>query len=92
MVRGGPGSAAIAADENGAFVGVTIAAEDGAAGGNSASSSEFTPAGTSILARSTLPSSRFYDPDAISELDFISPLQRPPARTQRQARTTGRST
>ena len=72
MVRGGPWIGAISADENGAFIGVSIAAEDGSAGGNSAGSSEFTPAGTYVGARSTLPSSRVFDPDAVSELDFIT--------------------
>jgi hypothetical protein len=72
MVRGGPWVGAISADENGAFIGVSLAAEDGSAGSNSAGSSEFTPAGTFVGARSTLPNSRFYDANAISELDFIS--------------------
>jgi hypothetical protein len=86
MVRGGPWVGAISADENGAFYGVSIAAEDGSAGGNSASASEFTPAGNSIMARSTLPNSRFYDPDAISELDFISRFSDRPAQTQKKHR------
>src|SRR5262249_4463273 len=38
MVRGGPWIGAISADENGAFVGVSIAAQDGAAGYASAGS------------------------------------------------------
>src|SRR5205807_2285862 len=36
MVRGGPWIGAISADENGPFIGVSIAAEDGSAGSNSA--------------------------------------------------------
>ena len=84
MVRGGPWIGAISADENGAFIGVTIAAEDGSAGSNSAGATEFTPAGASIGARSTLPNSRFYDPDAISEVDFISSYSdRPPDQRKR---------
>jgi len=86
MVRGGPWIGAIAQDQDGAFIGVTIAAEDGAAGGNSASSSEFTPAGNSVIARSTLPNSRFYDPDAVSELDFISSFSDRPADQRKRHR------
>ncbi len=86
MVRGGPWIGAISADENGAFVGVSLAAEDGAAGSNSAGSSEFTPAGTFVGARSTLPNSRFYDPDAISELDFISRYSDRPADQRKKHR------
>ncbi len=86
MVRGGPWIGAIAQDEDGAFIGVTIAAEDGAAGANSASSSEFTPAGNQVIARSTLPNSRSYDPDAISELDFISSYSDRPADQRKRHR------
>lgn len=86
MVRGGPWIGAISADENGAFVGVSLAAEDGAAGGNSAGSSEFTPAGTFVGARSTLPNSRFYDSDAVSELDFISTYSDRPGNQRKKHR------
>lgn len=86
MVRGGPWVGAISADEDGAFTGVTVAAEDGSAGSNSASASEFTPAGLSIIARSTLPNSRFYDPEAISELDYIARYSDRPADTRKRHR------
>lgn len=86
MVRGGPWVGAISADEDGAFVGVSVAAEDGSAGGNSAASSEFTPAGTFVGARSTLPNSRFYDRDAISELDFITSFSDRPADQRKKHR------
>jgi hypothetical protein len=86
MVRGGPWIGAISADENGAFIGVTVAAEDGSAGANSAGSSEYTPAGTYVGARSTLPNSRFFDPGAISELDYISRYSDRPANPRRKHR------
>ena len=86
MVRGGPWIGAISADENGAFIGVSVAAEDGAAGGNSAGAGEFTPAGTYVGARSTLPNSRFFDSDAISELDFIARYSDRPADQRKKHR------
>ncbi len=89
MVRGGPWIGAVSADENGAFVGVTTAAEDGSAGNSSAGSGEFTPAGTFIGARSSLSNSRFYDPKAISELDFISRYSDRPADERKKHRPLG---
>lgn len=86
MVRGGPWIGAISADENGEFIGVSIAAEDGSAGSNSAGAGEFTPAGTYVGARSTLPNSRFYDPNAISELDFLSTYSDRPADERKKHR------
>ena len=89
LVRGGPWIGAISADENGAFVGVTIAAQDGSAGSSSAGTGEFTPAGTYIAARSTLINNRYYDPEAISELDFISSYSDRPAIPLRKHRPLG---
>ena len=86
MVRGGPWIGAISADQDGAFIGVSVATEDGAAGGSSPPSEEFTPAGTYITARSTLPNSRYYDRDAISELDFISSYSDRPADPRKKHR------
>jgi hypothetical protein len=86
MVRGGPWIGGVSFDENGAFVGVTIAAEDGSAGSNSAGSTEFTPAGTYVGARSKLPNSRYYDPDAVSELDFIGQYSDRPADPRKKHR------
>lgn len=86
MVRGGPWIGALSADENGAFIGVSIAAEDGAAGGSSPPAAEFTPAGTYVMARSTLPKSRYYDRDAVSELDFISSYSDRPADPRKRHR------
>jgi hypothetical protein len=86
MVRGGPWIGAISADQDGAFIGVSIATQDGAAGGSSPPSEEFTPAGTYIAARSTLPNSRYYDRDAISELDFISSYSDRPANRRQEHR------
>jgi hypothetical protein len=79
MVRGGPWVGAISADEDGAFIGVSIATQDGAAGGSSPPTEEFTPAGTYVAARSTLPNSRYFDRDAVSELDFIASYSDRPA-------------
>lgn len=89
MVRGGPWIGAISADQDGAFVGVTIAAQDGSAGTSSAGAGEFTPAGTYIAARSTLINSRYYDPDAVSELDYISSYSDRPADTRKKHRPLG---
>jgi hypothetical protein len=89
MVRGGPWIGAISADENGAFVGVTTAAEDGAAGFSSVGSGEFTPAGTYIVARSKLINNRAYDRNAVSELDFISRYSDRPADTRKKHRPLG---
>src|SRR5262249_45027224 len=89
MVRGGPWIGAISADQDGAFVGVTIAAQDGAAGYSSAGTGEFTPAGTYIVARSNLINNRYYDPDAVSELDFISRYSDRPADARKKHRPLG---
>jgi len=79
MVRGGPWIGAVSADENGAFIGVSTAAEDGFAGGTRPPSQEFTPAGTYVAARSTLPNSFYFDSGAVSELDCISSYSDLPA-------------
>jgi hypothetical protein len=89
MVRGGPWIGAYASDDSGAFIGVSTATEDGSAGSNSAGSGEFSPAGTSVGARSTLPNSRFFDPDAVSELDFISSYSDLPADQRKHHRPLG---
>ena len=89
MVRGGPWIGAISADQDGAFTGVTIAAQDGAAGFSSAGTGEFTPAGTYIGARSTLINNRYFDPQAVSELDFISRYSDRPADTRKKHRPLG---
>lgn len=72
MVRGGPWIGAYAADDSGAYIGVSTAATDGSAGGSPSDASEFTPTLGYVGARSTLPNSRFYDPEAISESDYIA--------------------
>ena len=86
MVRGGPWVGAISADQDGAFIGVSIATQDGSVGGTSPPSAEFTPAGTYVMARSTLPNSRYYDRDAISELDFIATYSDRPADPRKEHR------
>jgi hypothetical protein len=87
MVRGGPWIGAISADQDGAFIGVSVATQDGAAGGSSPPSEEFTPAGTYIAARSNLPNSRYYDRDAVSELDFISSYSDRPGDKRKEHRS-----
>jgi len=89
MVRGGMWIGAISADQDGAFTGVSIAAEDGSAGTSSAGAGEFTPAGTYIVARSKLPNSRYFDPDAVSELDYIASFSDRPADTRKHHRPLG---
>ena len=51
---------------------VTTGAVDGTQGTASASATEFTPAGNTILERSRLENSKFFSPDAISEQDFVT--------------------
>ena len=72
LVRGGLWIGAHAADENGAFTGVTTGAADGAQGGPAAAATEFTPAGLGVSARSTLPNSVYFSANAVSENDYLS--------------------
>jgi len=55
LVRGGLWVGALAADQNGAFIGVTTAAKDGFTGDAAASATEFSPEGDHIDVRSSLP-------------------------------------
>ena len=70
LVRGGLWVGALAADQNGAFTGVTTAAVDGIAGDASASATEFSPEGDHIDVRSSLPNNRRYSPLSVSERDL----------------------
>jgi hypothetical protein len=70
LVRGGLWVGALAADANGAFIGVTTAAKDGFTGDASASATEFSPEGDHIDVRSSLPNNRRYSPLAVSERDL----------------------
>ena len=70
LVRGGLWVGALAADANGAFIGVTTAAKDGFTGDASASATEFSPEGDHIDVRSSLPNSRKFSPLAVSERDL----------------------
>lgn len=72
LVRGGLWVGALAQDENGGFTGVSTSAVDGSQGSASADATEFTPVSPKITVRSTLPNSRYYNPQAISELDYSS--------------------
>ena len=58
LVRGGLWIGALAADANGAFIGVTTGAVDGFTGDAAASATEFTPEGDHIDVRSSLPNNR----------------------------------
>jgi len=71
LVRGGLWIGAIAADQNGAFTGVTTGSVDGFTGDASASATEFSPEGDHIDVRSTLPNNRKFSPLAVSERDLI---------------------
>lgn len=82
MVRGGLWIGAHAVDDSGAFTGVVTGAIDGSQGNSAQQATEFTPAGLEIKVRSTLPNSRFFDPDAISEQDYIGSFSDRPARVQ----------
>ena len=70
LVRGGLWVGALAADQNGAFTGVTTAAKDGFTGDAAASATEFSPEGDHIDVRSSLPNNRRYSPLAVSERDL----------------------
>jgi len=70
LVRGGLWVGALAADQNGAFIGVTTAAKDGIAGDAAASATEFSPEGDHIDVRSSLPNNRRFSPLAVSERDL----------------------
>jgi len=72
LVRGGLWIGARALDDNGAFIGVTTAAVDGAQGSAAASATEFSPQSPNVGSFSTLPRSDVFSRDAVSELDFIS--------------------
>jgi len=70
--RAGLWIGAHAVDSLGAFIGVTTAALDGSHGFPTGEGSEFTPAGTEIATLSRLPGSPSYDPNAVSELDYVT--------------------
>ncbi len=72
LVRGGLWIGAIAADQNGAFTGVTTGAIDGSINDGATSSTEFTPIGDAIQVRSSLENSVRFSRDAVSERDLIS--------------------
>ncbi|MBP8137577.1 MAG: hypothetical protein KAY61_05180, partial [Candidatus Eisenbacteria bacterium] len=72
LVRGGLWVGALAVDDNGGFTGVSAGAIDGSQGSASADATEFTPISSKITVRSTLPNSRYFNPDAVSELDYSS--------------------
>jgi hypothetical protein len=80
MVRGGLWVGGIAIDDLGAFTGVVTSAVDGAHGSSSANATEFTPAGLEIGVRSTLPNNRFFNPNAVSEQDYLSTYSDFPAK------------
>ena len=71
LVRGGLWIGALAADANGAYIGVTTAAVDGFTGDAAASATEFSPEGDRIAVRSTLPNNRRFSPLSVSERDVI---------------------
>src|SRR5262252_2731301 len=60
LVRGGLWVGALAADQNGAFTGVTIGTKDGTVSQLATSATEFSPEGDHIDVRSSLPNNRRY--------------------------------
>ncbi len=80
MVRGGIWIGARAVDDSGAFVGVVTGALDGAQGSSAQQATEYSPAGIEIRTRSTLPNSRAFHPDAISEQDYFCEFSDRPAK------------
>jgi hypothetical protein len=71
LVRGGLWVGALAADQDGAFTGVTTGALDGFVTDVAASATEFTPQGDRIDVRSSLPNNRRFSRLAVSERDLI---------------------
>lgn len=71
MSRAGLWVGALAADDSGAFVGVSTALVDAIQGGASADETEFTPLADVVSERSRLLNSRVYSPAAISDQDLI---------------------
>ena len=72
LVYGGLWIGARSVDASGAFTGVTTACLDIVWGSPPQQATEFTPSSDAIAIRSKLPSSPFYDPEAISEQDLLS--------------------
>jgi hypothetical protein len=71
LVRGGLWIGAQAIDDQGSFIGVSTGALDGFAGSSAQSATEFTPASLDITRRSTQTNDDKYNPDAVSEDDWI---------------------
>lgn len=71
LIRGGLWVGALAADDNGAFTGVTTGAVDGFVGEAAAGATEFSPQGDRIDVRSSLPNNRRFSLAAVSERDLI---------------------
>ena len=84
MSRGGVWIGAIGIpDTGGTHVGVSTALVDESQGTGGASETEFTPAGTGIVARSRIQNSPVYSPLAISDLDEVCAYSDEPARPPR---------
>ena len=84
LPRGGLWVGAEAVDDSGAFVGVSTGCFDGYAGYSPISgtgATEFTPAGLTLTETSSLYSSQYYDPTAISEQDVDCWFSDEPAMT-----------
>jgi hypothetical protein len=81
LVRGGLWIGGIALDDTGAFFqDVVTGTLDGSQGSSSASATEFTPAGIEIKVRSTLRNNKFFNPAAVSELDYLGEFSDQPAK------------
>jgi len=70
LVVGGLWFGAHAVDGVGPFTGVSCAAQDCPQGSPTTTLTEFTPAGLDIAPHSRNPASRFFDPGAVSDMDY----------------------
>jgi len=80
LVRGGLWFGARAVDDQGAFIGVVTGSVDGSQGSSAQQATEFTPASTEIKVRSTLPNSKYFSREAVSEQDQIGSFSDRPAK------------
>jgi hypothetical protein len=72
MSRGGLWVGALAITDQGEIYRVSTGAIDNSQGSNQVADTEWTPREGGIVERSNLTNSRFYNPEAISEQDFLS--------------------
>ncbi len=81
MSRAGLWIGALAVSDTGEAYRVSHAVVDNAQGSNQVSETEFTPLPGTIVERSRLLTSKFYDPAAVSDQDFVAQFTDRPARS-----------